>query len=360
VTTGLVPIVQFSAPLHASLRALSSQSDPYYAAEEQGDCGPDMNIITRIDRYEDEAVLEKVDLKRLRYFQAVAEAGSFSRAAERLHIAQSHLSRQVMRLEQALGHLLLVRRPRHVELTDAGQILLEESRSITLKLDGLPRRMSEATGGATGSLCIGLTIGASFHPTAARAIESFARQKPQVALNFSVASRKALIEAIIDRRVQATFAPAPVVGITEIRVDMLVTEPILLAVHKGHRLAGRAKIELFELSEEPFVLWERSGAPEMYDDLVAACQNAGFSPRVIQQVPQEVCALLIASAGVAATFVPASFRDLHADNLHFVSLQDPVLSASLALITRANEHLASVKLLRKRALALATAVPAHQ
>jgi hypothetical protein len=81
---------------------------------------------------------------------------------------------------------------------------------------------------------------------------------------------------------------------------------------------------------------------------------------VIQQVPQEVCALLIASAGVAATFVPASFRDLHADSLQFVSLQDPVLGASLALITRANEHLASVKLLRKRALALATAVPADQ
>jgi LysR substrate binding domain len=93
---------------------------------------------------------------------------------------------------------------------------------------------------------------------------------------------------------------------------------------------------------------------------MAACQNAGFSPHVIHHVPQEACALLLASAGLASTFVPASFRQLYADSLRFVSLQDGVLSASLALITRANEHLASVKLLRKRALALVPAVTAGQ
>src|SRR5262249_1802750 len=146
-----------------------------------------MNIVTRIHRYDDEPILEKIDLKRLRYFLAVAEAGSFSRAAERMNVAQSHLSRQIMRLEQALSHRLFVRRARHVEVTDAGQILLEESKFITLKLDTLPERMNEATGGASGSLCIGITIGSSFHSMAAKIIESIVRQKPQLSLNFCVA-----------------------------------------------------------------------------------------------------------------------------------------------------------------------------
>src|SRR5215467_11828627 len=240
-----------------------------------------MNIVTRIHRYDDEPILEKIDLKRLRYFLAVAEAGSFSRAAERLNVAQSHLSRQIMRLEQALSHRLFVRRARHVELTDAGQILVEESRFITHKLDTLPERMNEASGGVTGSLCIGLTIAGSFHSIAARVIESLLRQRPQLSLNFCVAPRANLIEAIVDRRVQACFVHPPSVSSPEIRIDTLLTEPILLAVHKGHRLAGRDDVELSEIADEPFVLCERSWAPEAYDKVMAVCQRAGFSPRVI-------------------------------------------------------------------------------
>src|SRR6516164_7920304 len=101
-----------------------------------------MNIFTSIQGADGGPILDKIDLKRLRCFMAVADAGSFSRAAERLGIAQSHLSRQVMRLEAALGHRLLVRRPRHVELTDAGQILCREAQFISLKLGSLPQRMN--------------------------------------------------------------------------------------------------------------------------------------------------------------------------------------------------------------------------
>jgi DNA-binding transcriptional LysR family regulator len=312
-----------------------------------------MNIVTSIHRYDNEPILETIDLRRLRCFLAVAEAGSFSRAAERSNVAQSHLSRQIMRLEQALRHRLFVRRARHVELTDAGQILLEETRFLTLKLDSLPERMNEACRGATGSLCIGFTIAGSLHSMAAQIIASLVRRKPKLSLNFRVAPRTSLIEAIVDRRVQASFVQAPVVGSSEIRVDNLVTEPVLLALHKGHRLAGRDQIDLSEIADEPFVMCERSWAPEIYDQVMAACQKAGFAPRVIYHAPQDVCALLLASAGVAVTFVPASIRNVHAEDLHFASLTDATLNANLALVTRADEHLASIELLRKRALAIA-------
>jgi DNA-binding transcriptional LysR family regulator len=167
-----------------------------------------------------------------------------------------------------------------------------------------------------------------------------------------VAPRANLIEAIVDRRVQACFVHPPSVSSPEIRIDTLLTEPILLAVHKGHRLAGRDDVELSEIADEPFVLCERSWAPEVYDGVMAVCQRAGFSPRVICHAPQEISALLLASAGVAATLVPASIRGLHAEDLHFASLAGNILETSLALITRADEHIAGVKLLRKRALAI--------
>ena len=313
-----------------------------------------MNIVP-IHRFDGELVLEKIDLKRLRYFLAVAEAGSFSRAAERLNVAQSHLSRQIMSLESALSHRLFVRRARHVELTDAGQILLAETTFITQKLDGLPERMNEASAGATGSLCIGLTASGTFYPIVGRVIESLVRQKPQISLNFSIASRAQLIESIIDRRVQACFAPIAALASADVRVDPLFTDPIVLALPKTHRLAGRQEIDLAEIADEPFVLSERSWAPDMHDEIMAACQKAGFFPRVVCQTPQDVSALLLASAGVAITFVPASIRTVNSENLHFASIAGDFLKTSLALITRADEHIASVSILRKRALAVAHA-----
>ena len=117
-----------------------------------------MNFVARIHQSYAETILDKVDLKLLRFFTAVAEAESFTRAAERMLVNQSHLSRQVMRLERALGHRLLVRRPRHVELTDAGQILLQEANFITFKLDGLQEQIDQAVRGSGGSLVLGFTV----------------------------------------------------------------------------------------------------------------------------------------------------------------------------------------------------------
>src|SRR5262249_4868402 len=135
-----------------------------HPTRDRGRRSQNMNIVSRIQGADCAPILDKIDLKRLRCFMAVAEAGSFSRAAERLGMAQSHLSRQVMRLEAALGHRLLVRRPRHVELTDAGGILRQEANLISLKLDGLLERMNEARGGSVGSLCLGFTATECFHP----------------------------------------------------------------------------------------------------------------------------------------------------------------------------------------------------
>ena len=312
-----------------------------------------MNIVSRIHRADAEPILDKIDLKRLRYFTAVAEAGSFSRAAERLNVAQSHLSRQIMRLEQALGHRLFVRRPRHVELTDAGQILRQETNVITLKLDSLPERMNQAVGRASGSICLGFTVAGSFNEVTAKVIEAVRRKEPQVSLSFCVESRSTLIEAIADRRVQACFVRPPAVSAPEIRVDHLVSEPIMLAVNKHHRLAEQAEVHLSEAARESFVLWQRNPAPEIYDDMIAACQKAGFSPRVTYHAPQPVCGLLLVAAGIAVSLVPASLRSVHTNRVSFIPLTDENLSTSLALITRANEHMVGVKLVRKQALAVA-------
>jgi len=310
-----------------------------------------MNIITRIDRFDTAPMADKIDLRRLRYFVAVAEAGSFSRAAERLDMAQSHLSRQIMRLETALGRRLFVRRARHVELTDAGLILRQEADFIASRLDGLPERMSAAADGSTGSLCIGFTGAEAFNSLTASVISALAHEEPRLSVGFCVKPRSQLMEAIGERRVQAAFVRPPASCSPEILIEELISEPILLAVARSHRLAKRERLALAEIAEEPVVLCERGAAPETYDHILTGCQGAGFNPRVIFHVPDAICALLLASAGIAVTLVPASLRAVHAESLHFAELDGDVLHTSLALITRADEHIAGVKLLRKQALA---------
>jgi DNA-binding transcriptional LysR family regulator len=312
-----------------------------------------MNIVSRIDRFDTVPMADKIDLKRLRYFVAVAEAGSFTRAAERLDMAQSHLSRQIMRLEKALGQRLFVRRARHVELTDAGLILRQEVDFIASRLDGLPERMNEAADGSIGSLCIGFTAAESFNTLTAGVISALASEEPRLSIGFCVKPRSQLMEAIVERRIQAGFVRPPASCSSEILIEELVSEPILLAVARGHRLADRERLALADIAEEPVVLCERGAAPEIYDHILAGCQSAGFNPRVIFHVPDPTCALLLASAGVAVTLVPASLRSVHAESLHFAALDGDVLHTSLALITRADEHIAGVKLVRKHALATA-------
>jgi DNA-binding transcriptional LysR family regulator len=311
-----------------------------------------MNFVARIRRSYAETILDKVDLKLLRFFTAVAEAGSFTRAAERLLVNQSHLSRQVMRLERALGHRLLVRRPRHVELTDAGQILLQEANFITIKLDGLQERIHQAVRGSRGSLVLGFTVADSFNPLSAKIVDALARHEPRVAMNFCFEPRESLIEAMADRRIHACFARPPAIARPDFRIDPLISEPILLAVPKHHRLAEKTKTSLSQVAHEPFVLWERDSDPEIYDDIIEACQRAGFSPRVIHHAPNPVCALLLVSAGLGVSLIPASLNSIHATRVRFVLLAGEGPNTGLALITRANEHIASVKVLRKHALAV--------
>jgi len=299
--------------------------------------------------------VEKFDLKRLRYFIAVADAGGFSRAAERLNLGQPHLSRQIMSLEKSLGYRLFVRRARHVELTDAGQTLRHEVEQVVLKLDNLPERMSKAASGASGSLCIGYTCSGSFHPLMADSIQTMIREAPQFSLRFCMDDRAHLIEAIVDRRVNAAFMRPPAISPPEVQIDILATEPMLVALHKDHALAGKPHVALGDLADQPFVMCERGRWPETYDLVLAACQSAGFSPRVVLHALHPGAALLLAATGAAITVVPAELRGIHCGSLNFLPIDPGGLSTAIALSTRTDEHIVGVKLLRQHALAAAAA-----
>src|SRR6266850_1767226 len=214
----------------------------------------------------------------LRYFLAVANELHFGRAAARLYISQPSLSNQIRSLELTLGTDLFVRTSRQVELTPAGRALLEEAPLALGALQRAAERARLAGAGIAGTVRLGYAPMAGFE-TLGAILSAVAHDSPNVTV---IASE--LFSAEIPRRVLAgeldvglALHPEPMRGV---RTEPLRKEPHVLLVSKRHRLAGADPIALADLANETLLLFPRELAPAYYDRIVAACEQAGFQPRV--------------------------------------------------------------------------------
>ena len=279
-----------------------------------------------------------LDLRRLRYFMAVADAASFRRAAERLGMAQPPLSQQIMALEDQLGQRLFIRHARRIELTDAGRALRDLAAPLLDAAAAIPARVDRAARGREGALCIGFTPGAALHPLLPAALRAFRDEAPEVDLKFEERDTTPLCDRVADGKVHLAVIRPPAPLRDRLRVEHLLDEPILAAVPHTHPLAEAARARLADFSEDDIVLFERSLAPAIYDSILVACTEAGFSPSIVHHAPQKASAMMLAAGGAGVTFVPASMRGIHAGSLRLLELDDPQPKAALAIATREGER----------------------
>lgn len=196
--------------------------------------------------------LEGIELRQLRYFLAVAEDLNFTRAAERLHLAQQALSASIRRLEQQLGVALFVRSTRRVELTAAGVVLVEGAQAVVAAAVEAVERVRQVAGGRGGLITIGFSTAAGGVPIVRRIIRTFAERAPGVDIrtvehDFSDPSA-GLADASVD--VAFIFGPPPVAGLTSIT---LVREDRVLAVRPEHPLSGRSAVGPEDLADLPWL-----------------------------------------------------------------------------------------------------------
>ena len=200
--------------------------------------------------------LDGVELRQFRYFVAVAEELNFTRAAERLHLAQQALSASVRRLEEQLGVTLFERSTRKVELTSAGEVLLEGARAVIAAATEAVERVAQVSAGRSGRLTIGFSTAAGGVPIVREIIRRFAEQAPEVDIatrehDFSDPSAGLTDDA----HIAFIFGPLPTNGLSSIT---LLEEPRLLAVRPEHALAERETVTSADLAELP---WLRVPAP---------------------------------------------------------------------------------------------------
>jgi DNA-binding transcriptional LysR family regulator len=280
------------------------------------------------------------ELRRLRYFLAVARERNFTRAAERLHIAQPALSRQVRQLEQELGVELLRRTTHDVELTDAGRFLLERGPTLLGAADELWRAAREFGAGERGSVSVGYGTSSGYE-TAPQLLGALVARLPDVAITTRVAPL-AEIEAEVRAGtldVGIARCPRPAPGIESRRVR-LERQGVLL--RRDHPAAGAQAVALADLRDEPLLLHPREANPGHYDAVLELCATAGYEPRLAVRTLSFDLAQTPVAAGEAVAIVGESTLSGLPSDLAWIPLAPPA-TLEIALLVRDHDRAPAVE-----------------
>ena len=284
-----------------------------------------------------------MELRHLKYFLTVAEELNFTRAARRLSISQPPLTQQIKALEAELGVTLIDRSAYRIALTDAGQVFAAEAARILGEVRNAARLARSATRGALGRVRVGFTESASFNPLVTTALRRFRAEYPDVEVSLEEHPSTELALGLREDRIDVGFVRPPLREERGLAFDLLEREPLVVAVPGGHRLARRRSVALKDLTAETFILYPRAVRPGLADEVVSACEAAGFTPRVGQYAPQLSSTINLVAASLGISVVPDSMRCLQAGAVTYLPLEGEPLYALLGAAYRAEERSAVVR-----------------
>jgi LysR family transcriptional regulator, benzoate and cis,cis-muconate-responsive activator of ben and cat genes len=221
-----------------------------------------------------------MELRHLRYFQAVAEELSFSRAARRLHVAQPALSRAIKQLEHMLGAEVLERTRHHVRVTPAGAVLLRETAALLQYVEETMRRVRRTAAGEEGELRLGY-IGPPTQPFLGRLLHDYRKRYPLVSIHLEERTPERVWEMVAKGRLSAALT-RPVVAhqALGLRTIVLREERLGVVVPASHPLAKRRFLPWTVLAREPLIVLARREGMGLHDAVIAACRRAGVTPRL--------------------------------------------------------------------------------
>jgi DNA-binding transcriptional LysR family regulator len=273
-----------------------------------------------------------MELRHLRYFVAVAEELHFGRAAERLYMAQPPLSQQIRQLENEIGVTLFERTNRRVQLTEAGQVFVEEARSILERVDQAVVRAQRAERGESGWLGVGFVASATFG-ILPDILRRFRECYPDVELVLLELFGGEHGQALREKRIHVGFARLP--GEEEgVVLETVAREPLLVALPSSHRLSPHTTVRLKELADEPFIQFPPQPQSHYAEYVIRLCQSAGFTPNVVQKTGALATAVSLVAAGIGVALVPASVENLRRSGVLYRPIAEPSPTIELTMAYR--------------------------
>lgn len=264
-----------------------------------------------------------MELRHLRYFAAVAEERHFGRAAARLGIAQPPLSKQVHDLEREVGFELFDRSRRPIELTAAGETLLEHARAVLHAVEAGVQEARRAGEGRSGRISVGYPSSLAYSGLT-DVLRAFREQAPDVTIQTQPLPSGEQVEGLLRGDLHVGFVRGPLQEPSLVS-EVVRRERLMLALPPDHPLTGCEQLELVRVSREPFVFFPRARGPAFFDFLMGFCRSSGFSPRIVQEAPQ-VDVLSLVAAGFGVSIVPDSVREIRRDDIALRPLLDSPVS----------------------------------
>jgi DNA-binding transcriptional LysR family regulator len=282
-----------------------------------------------------------VELRHLRYFIAVAEALNFSRAAERLHMAQPPLSAAIRQLERDLGVDLFTRTSREVKLTDAGSAFLDGARRTLAEAERAAEDAKRAGAGKLGRLRIAYSWSMRFEtlPVLGRA---FRASHPGVELLAQEMWNARMSPAFANGSIDLAISLSPDIA-SELELAPIRKERLVALLPERHRLAAEQAIPLSSLADEEFVLFPREIAPRLHDTFMAIYRRAGFEPRLRSESFHTGWDLGVLAEIQAAAIAPQSVAAGLPDGIAAVKLSEPTDALETCLVWRSDERSPAVE-----------------
>jgi DNA-binding transcriptional LysR family regulator len=251
-----------------------------------------------------------MELRHLRYFLSVAEHLNYSEASRRLHVAQPAISQTILDLEKELGVSLLLRTRRTVELTAAGKAFLEEALEIVRRSESAKGAAQRAARGEIGALSIGyLPCTGQILPDL---IRTYRGRFPNVTIELHEMSHEQQLEAFDDKRINLGFLRSiPRELESDFNVELVYNDRLEIAMPSKHPLAKNKAVHLKDLAKERFVEFHRRGAPGVFDEVIAVCRRAGFSPNIISEYDGMSSVMVSVESGLGVSVVPGCVGHLN-------------------------------------------------
>ena len=296
-----------------------------------------------------------MELRQLKQFLAVAEALSFRRGAERLHMAQPPLSVAIRKLEDELGIDLFERRGRSIRLTAAGEATVRSARRCLAGADEVRVAARAAATGESGRLRVGF-VGSATYSLMPRLLPAFRGRYPNVELVLRESTNTEMLALIEAAELDIGLVRFPTANPTALQLQPVEHDVLQAVLPVGHRLARRRSVSIAALAKEPLIDYAASQVPGLHAVVLLAFQSAGLSPRVAQQATQVQTVISLVESGLGVALVPSVSARLASKNVVFRPIDGltPAAAIGIAIAYHVQNESAAARRFREVAALPAT------
>jgi DNA-binding transcriptional LysR family regulator len=272
----------------------------------------------------------RVDLRRLRYFVAVAEDRHFTNAAARLHLAQPALSQAIRRLEAELGTKLLHRTRREVKLTYAGSVLFEDAKKILKDVEVAEQRVKAAHEGAIGLLRIGF-VDMALYGVLPRLLQRFNAETPGVTVSLHSMGTAALLSALEEGTLDIGLLRPARLHASRVALEVLEHDPLVLAIPVGDPLGEFEQVDMTSIRSLDLIVPERERDAVIHDMILDYFSESNVEVNVVTEVSSIQALLAFVGSGMGIAVVPKRLEAWATEHVVFRPFTPALPPASLAI-----------------------------